>query len=358
MKQKSNYICSNCSSLEVYALNSYKHYCLICKDCSNVTHVKKSSKLLFEFLIPRNFAKKLLPHKAFMRLYSDKGDFEYEKFYDAFVLETNNVTEKRLSDINQVLDTLNYFNYDITGKKILDISGGPGFVPGHLNKISLECCTTEHSELAAKAISNNFGIRAKRFDYNKDNITEIYNEKFDLILIRSSVIFCENVDDLLKNCSNILNHNGCILIESITPSLGEVLWWQTLEYKFPRIHSQETLEKYFYKNKFNLIGGFREYGDYISVKNRSYPEFSKKLFVWLIDLPLYFLYSIGIKKSNVVIDQRNLHKMVVQFWSKSDNYHSSLKPKYKNFYIGTENKSKHFGFVYNGYLKNEKNNES
>jgi 2-polyprenyl-3-methyl-5-hydroxy-6-metoxy-1,4-benzoquinol methylase len=242
-------VCSNCNSLEVYVVNSYKHHCLICRDCSNVTHVKKNNKLLFEYIFNRKLAKKLLPPKAFMRLFSDKDDFEYEKFYDAFILETNNVTEKRLSDINQVLDTLNYFNYDITGKKILDISGGPGFVPGHLNKIALECCTTEHSELAAQAISNHFGIRAKRFDYNKDNITEIYNEKFDLILIRSSVIFCENVDDLLKNCSNILNHNGCILIESITPSLGEVLWWQTLEYKFPRIHSQETLEKYFYKTE-------------------------------------------------------------------------------------------------------------
>lgn len=347
--------CANCDSLEVYVVNSYKHHCLICRDCSNVTHVKKNSKLLFEYFFPRNLAKKILPTKAFMRLFSDKGDFEYEKFYDEFIQETNNVTDKRLSDIEQVLDTLNYFNYDITEKKILDISGGPGFVPGHLNKISLECCTTEHSELAAKAISNHFGIRAKQFDYNKDNINEIYNEKFDLILIRSSVIFCENVDDLLKSCSKILNHDGCILIESIIPSIGEVLWWQTLEFKFPRIHSQETLEKYFYKNHFNFIGGFREYGNYISVKNRSYPELSKRLFVWFIDLPLYFLYSIGLRKSQVVIDQRNIHKMVVQFWSKSENPKPGKTASYKNFYIGLKNKSKHFGFVYNSYLKDLKN---
>lgn len=354
MEQKN--VCANCHSMEVYIVNSYKHHCLICRDCSNVTHVKKNTKLLFEYFIPRKLAKSILPTKAFMRLFSDKGDFEYEKFYDAFVDETNNVTDKRLSDINQVLDTLNYFNYDISGKKILDISGGPGFVPGHLSNISSECCTTEHSELAAKAISDHFGIRAKRFDYNKDKINEVYNEKFDLILIRSSVIFCENVDILLKNCSTILEDDGCVLIESIVPTLGEVLWWQTLEYKFPRIHSQETLEKYFYKNKFNFIGGFREYGDYISVKNRSYPEFSKRLFVWFIDLPLYLLYSMGLRKSKVSIDQRNLHKMVIQFWSKSDKLdsQSGCNAKYENFYIGLENKSKHFGFVYNGYLKNLK----
>jgi 2-polyprenyl-3-methyl-5-hydroxy-6-metoxy-1,4-benzoquinol methylase len=343
--------CANCDSSEVYKANSYKHYCLICRDCSNVTHVKKSSKLFLEYFLPRKIFRKILPQKAFMRLFSDRGDFKYDTFYDAFVEETNNASDKRLSDIDQVLDTLNYFDFDLTEKKILDISGGPGFVPGHLNTLSFECCTTEHSQLAASAISEHFGIRAKRFDYNKNNISDIFSEKFDLIMIRSSVIFCENVDDLLRNCSKILNQEGCILIESIVPSLGEVLWWQTLEYKFPRIHTQETLEKYFYKNKFNFVGGFREYGDYVAVKNRSYPELSKRLFVWLVDFPMYIIYLMGIRKSRVSIDQRNIHKMVIQFWTLSNDYKSSCKKGYENFYIGSENKSKHFGFVYNGYLK-------
>ncbi len=354
MIEKNKYVCANCNSIEVYIANTYKHHCLICKDCSNVTHQKKSGILLFEYILPRKLFKKILPEKAFMRLFSDKGDFNYDEFYDAFVHETNNATEKRLSDIEQVVDTLNYFNFDIKDKKILDISGGPGLVPGKLNSLALECCTTEHSELAANAISEHFAIRAKRFDYNKDHINEIYPEKFDLILIRSSVIFCEDVDRLLSDCSKILSDEGCVLIESIVPSLGEVLWWQTLEYKFPRIHSQETLEKYFYKNNFNFVGGFREYGNYIGVKNRSYEEFTKRLFVWFIDLPLYLLYYIGLRKSKIAIDTRNLHKMVVQFWTLSDNFNTCSK--YNNFYIGSEKKSKHFGFIYNGYLKNVKNN--
>ena len=93
MKNKSNFKCANCKSLEVYVVNSYKHHCLICRDCSNVNHVKKNTKLLFEYFLPRKLAKSVLPTKAFMRLFSDKGDFEYEKFYDAFVEETNNVIE-------------------------------------------------------------------------------------------------------------------------------------------------------------------------------------------------------------------------------------------------------------------------
>lgn len=355
MKNKSNFKCANCGSQEVYVANSYKHYCLICQDCSNVTHVKKNNRLLFEYLLPRKLFRKLLPEKAFMRLFSDKGDFNYENFYDSFVDETNNATEKRMSDIDQVLDTLKYFNYDLTDKKVLDVSGGPGFVAGHLNTIANECNTTEHSELAANAIAKQFGIKAKRFDYNKDTLHEIYPEKFDLILIRSSVIFCEDVDSLVNSFSKMLKNDGCVLIESIVPSVGEVLWWQTLEFKFPRIHSQETLEKYFYKNNFNFIGGFREYGNYLAVKNRSYPELSKRLFVWLIDLPLYFLYYLGLRSSKITIDQRNIHKMVIQFWKLSDRGMIKNNGSYNNFYIGDENRSKHFGFVYNGYLKKFKN---
>jgi 2-polyprenyl-3-methyl-5-hydroxy-6-metoxy-1,4-benzoquinol methylase len=354
MKEKQKYVCANCNSFEVYVANTYKHYCLICKDCSNVTHLKKSGTLFLEYVLPRRLFRNLLPEKAFMRLFSDRGDFKYDEFYDAFVHETRNATEKRLSDIEQVLDTLDFFNYDIRGKRILDISGGPGFVPGKLHTLALECCTTEHSQLAADAIGEHFGIRAKRFDYNKDDISEVYAEEFDLILIRSSVIFCENVDRFLGNCSKILAKDGCILIESIVPSLGEILWWQTLEYKFPRIHTQETLEKFFYKNNFNFVGGYREYGNYIAVKNRSYKELSKRLFVWFIDLPLYLLYSAGVRKSKIGIDERNLHKMVVQFWTISESYQSNIKSTYENFYIGDENKSKHFGFVYNGFLKKAK----
>ena len=57
-----------------------------------------------------------------MRLFSDRGDFNHKAFYDSFVKETSNVTEKRLSDIDQVLDTLSYFDYDISNKKILEVN--------------------------------------------------------------------------------------------------------------------------------------------------------------------------------------------------------------------------------------------
>ncbi len=356
MRKDSNIKCANCGSLEVYKANSYKHYCLICYDCNNVTHIKKKNRLLFEYFLPRKLFKNLLPEKAFMRLFSDKGDFNHKSFYDSFVNETSDITEKRLSDIDQVLDTLAYFDYNISNKKILDVSGGPGIVGGHLNSISKECKITEHSELAAKAITEKFGIVAKRFDYNKDVLENIYDEKFDLILIRSSIIFCEDVDSLINSCSKMLTKGGCLLVESIIPSLGEVLWWQSLEYKFPRIHSQETLEKYCYKNNFKFVGGFREYDSYLSVKNRSYTEMlGKRLFTWLVDFPLYILYSLGLRSSKISIDQRNIHKMVIQFWTLKNIDTDKEKGRYKNFYMGDKVKSKHFGFVYNGYLKKFKN---
>ena len=73
---------------------------------------------------------------------------------------------------------------------------------------------------------------------------------------------------------------GIVLIESIIPTLGEVFWWQQLEYKFPLIYSQETIEKCFYKNGFSLKFGYRDYGGYLGVKARSYAEFSKSLFTF------------------------------------------------------------------------------
>ena len=96
-------------------------------------------------------------------------------------------------------------------------------------------------------MKNNLGVNAIKFDYLSDKISKVVSDKFDMIMVRSSIIFCPYLNDFIDELCGLLNDDGVIFIESITPSIGEIFWWQQLEYKFPFIYSQETIEKCFLK---------------------------------------------------------------------------------------------------------------
>ncbi len=93
--------------------------------------------------------------------------------------------------------------------------------------------------------------------------------------------------------------------------------------------------------------GARDYGSYLGVKFRSYKNISRHLFTWLIEYPMILFYRLINFRKLVAIDQSMNHKMVTQVWSLGGNDNV----KYKNFKQGQNNKSKTFGYLYNGYLK-------
>lgn len=340
-------ICKYCSSKNITKLNTYKHYAIVCSDCSNVSHIKKE-KYLFEYLFPRALAKKILPHKAFLRLYSDQNDFEASEFYDVGSFDLMDQTDWRKSELQQVLDQLKLIDFDPKDKKILDVSGGPGLVGKELKNMGANVVVTEYAQSLVDSMTSNLDINAFKFDYLNDSLTKAADaDTFDMIMVRSSIIFCPNLDEFIEDLEKLLKPDGVIFIESILPTMGEIFWWQQLEYKFPFIYSQETIETCFHKNGFQLKHGYRDYGGYLGVKRRSYAELSKYIFTWLLEYPMllsYYLLNIFKKPS---IDPSLGHKMITQFWMKG----KSSDVKYINYYQGELNQSKTFGYKYNGYLK-------
>jgi 2-polyprenyl-3-methyl-5-hydroxy-6-metoxy-1,4-benzoquinol methylase len=339
--------CRYCKSENYTRLNTYKHHAVVCSDCGNVSHFKKN-RYLFEYFFPRSLAKRILPPKAFLRLYSDRNDFVAAEFYDTGAFDSTKKTEWRRSEVSQVIDQLDLIEFNPKGKRILDISGGPGVVGHELSLKGANVVVTEYSETQVKSMNENLNVSSIKFDYLKDSILEIMDERFDLIMIRSSIIFCPNLDKFVAELTELLNPSGVVFVESILPTLGEIFWWQQLEYKFPFIYTQETIEKCFYKTGLTLKYGYRDYGGYIGVKRRSYAEFSKFFFTWFLEYPMILGYILLNIFKKPAIDQSLGHKMITQFWVKGDQE----KVGYLNYNQGGINKSKTFGFKYNGYLKN------
>ncbi len=348
---KSEAICPICNSKHLTKVNSYKHFCYVCNDCNNVFHIKKEARYFLEWLLPRSIFKRLLPPKAFLRLFHDKGDISAADFYDVYATECRNLSEVRQSEVDQLLDQLSLAGITLHGKSVLDISGGPGFVAKQLKGTCARFVVTEFSEKATRAMKDVLGIETVKFDYTSDKLQSLFADKFDLVLLRSSIIFCPKLDEFVASLRAILNRGGHVLVETIMPTLGDVLWWQQMEYKFPIIYSQETIEKYFYKHGFSLIAGYRDYGSYTAIKGRSTQGLLQKGFTWLIDYPMVLLYYLFARKGRVAIDQGLHHKMLTQIWKKTDSAENVQEQPYRNYDAGEANRSTHFSYRYNGYIR-------
>ncbi len=355
MNTSNKTFCPICNSVDQCKINTYKHFCYICNDCNSVSHVKKK-KYALNYILPSSLFKGILPHKAYLRLFGEYGG-EASEFYDVYADECKDINDWRKSEFSQITDELQLAGFDLTGKNILDVSGGPGYLGYQLQQICDRVVVTEFSSKSAQIIQEQFGIETKTFDYTKDELASVVTGPFDLVMIRSSIIFCTNLDQLIIDIGKLLKPGGHVLIETILPTYGEIFWWQQLEYKFPIIYSQEVIEKLFYKNRFQLVAGFRDYGSYFGVKARSYDSLSKRIFTWLIELPmLYFYLGLNIFK-RPGIDTSMRHKMITQVWQKQNDTSTKLSTIYKNYYQGGDYRSKTFGYQYNGYLKKNNINE-
>jgi 2-polyprenyl-3-methyl-5-hydroxy-6-metoxy-1,4-benzoquinol methylase len=349
-QMKDKFQCPVCGSNDSCRLNTYKHYCYVCNDCSSVTHIKKR-RYAFNYILPASIFKKILPKKAYLRLFGDDKGLAAD-FYDVYAEECKTINEWRKSEFSQIIDEINLAGIQLSeNHSVLDVSGGPGYIGYQLKEICSRVVVTEFSAKSVKTMSDQFGIETTTFDYTADNIEDVVSGKFDLILVRSSIIFCEDLNRFIGGLSKILNAGGHVLIETILPTFGEIFWWQQLEYKFPVIYSQESIEKFFYKNNFKFKAGFRDYGSYYGVKYRSYSQKSKLLFTWTLELAMIYIYLLLNAFKKPAIDSSMRHKMITQVWELGVDNSSKNSTVYKNYYQGDSCKSKTFGYKYNGYLK-------
>lgn len=354
MTQNKIKICPVCGSQSLSKFNSYKHKCYACNDCNSIYHEKKTGRYFFEWIFPSKLLVKILPRPAYMRLFHAPSEgFPPSEFYDGYANKSLYEDPLKLSQVEQLLDQFNINNIDISKSEILDISGGPGVLAAGLKNLCKRMVVTEYSQTSVDSMKKHLDVNAVKFDYLNDQLENVVEGKFDIILVRSSIIFCHDLEKLLKSISKILRSGGFFLIETITPTLGEVFWWQQMEYKFPIIYSQMSIENSMHRMGYKLKYGYREYGSYVGIKWRGEKKkgFGRMLFTWMIDYPMVLFYYFMAQKSKIPIDQSLRHKFLTQLWQKEPENNSMEKTEMGHYEIGNENHSPHFAYNYNGYLK-------
>lgn len=350
--------CGVCQSKYLSQLNSYKHEVFICSKCNSITHVKKKSKPLLEILLPDKLLRKVLPIKLSLRLFSAPKDFVNVDFYDRYIEECKNPTPFRLSEVEQLKDLLYLGDIDYKDKVILDVSGGPGLVAKSLAEEGAKVTVTELTTGSVEAMSKALPISAYEFAYDENDLTDLFeNTSLDIVLIRSSIIFARDLDKLFSEIKRILKPNGALLIETTVPTLGEVFWWQTMEYKFPFLYSKSKIYSTLEDNDFSHIFSYEESENYASIKLRSKYPILKMFFTLLIDFPMTYVYYFLADKKHLSIDISLNHRNLITVWRTTTGHlsevpdHNYWNANYVQNVLGERVCTTHFNRNYSGFFR-------
>lgn len=289
------FTCKICGCQTKTVIDSYKHCWIQCNDCNNVFRTRKN-KYLIENLFPIVLAKRMLKKLIIDQLYPMQDVIEDEKIFYNYYYELSKVPieKTKYDSLPAKFDSIfKKYNIDLSGKKVLDISGGPGYLSKYLKDKCKKIMVTEFSEYAVKGMTQHLGIEAVKFDYNKDKIDEVIKERFDIILIEYSINFCNDLDDFVRRLDKISAPGVFIYVSFVPPTLGCCLRWQHDEYTYNILYHPESMLRIFIQNGFSIQDRFSN-GEYGFMEGLSWK-------VLLLRLPFILLYKLkALKKKNSI----------------------------------------------------------
>ncbi len=220
--------CLHCESSNLFIINTYKHRWTLCKECGCAYSYKKNF-YLFSFL----------PYSPLRK--NNAAIEEPGAMYDYFT------TPEHLEYVTKHADDfINNFllkhKVDLKGKKVLDISGGPGRFVKEFERYGATVAVTEINNKAIEYARNQLNIRAEKFDFATDRLQDIFKEKYDIILLGAALMFCRNLQAFLADAHEVLAPGGLLISHRcVEPTLGVLLRTQCDEYNYQVLYSQQTL---------------------------------------------------------------------------------------------------------------------
>lgn len=276
------------------SVDTYKHKWFYCKKCKNIFSVKKlnlDSKLK-KILV--NFISKITNQDRLKRLLLNNNT-EGSDFYNytgslpgdggSHFPTKNSIFDKWSKYDKDFIRYLNDQKIDLNSKSILSISDEPGLIVDELEKYTSRknITLTAFDQKTANLMSENLKCKVLKYDLNKDSLSKIVNNRFDLIFFRSTLNFNLDFYSLLNEINKVSNNHTKIIFNFHTPTTASCFMWMFDDYTLQSLINFDFLQSVFEENKFEII-----FSKKITFNPRKhyYNSLSKKIFYY----PFYLFY--------------------------------------------------------------------
>lgn len=228
--------CLDCQSNDIIKLVTYKREWFLCNMCGNARPKQRNFYPL-----------------SWLPICSFKKDQETpEAMYDYFVAE--NHIEHSIKDAERFINTYIKNQIDLNGKKILDISAGNGHFIHAFKQLGAQVYMTEINPKALEYGEKKLNIQSFGYNFQKDNLEDVVQMKFDVIMLRAALMFCLDLPKLISELKQCLTPKGLIIVEhSVLPTIGVLTRVQLDEYSYEVLRQPENVINLFKNQGFELL---------------------------------------------------------------------------------------------------------
>jgi len=231
--------CVTCGAGDLCVLPTYRRHWHLCRACGTAVPVERE-RLPLEWL-PFDDLKR--------RPVSDA-----QAMYDYFVEDVHIAISKAEGE-EFVARYLEPNGIDPDGLEVLDLSGGNGFFLEALRRRGARATLTEFNRRTVEYARDTHAFEAVlQYDMNVDRLSDLVDRRYDLILCRANLMFCEDLPAFVCELSACLGDGGRVVVNhSVQPTLGVLVRVQLDTFSYHVLRQPETVADAFESAGFETL---------------------------------------------------------------------------------------------------------
>lgn len=249
--------CVACGGKVLAPIHTYKSVWRACGTCGAIRRERKASYLAHHIpgvdrVVRGEGMRRILLGEASVR---ERPSAFYDYYRDSCARGAGGTKWENEYDVLE--DELGRFGFSLDVPRLLDVSGGPGFLAQKLTRMGVDVVVTEFSPYAVSAMEEVLGVKARTFDYNVDELPSVLSEAnraFDAVLVRYSLNFCLDLPRFAAGAASVVEKNGLLYLSYARPTLGCVIHWGHDEYTYNVLYPSEYVRGVFEHAGFQFVG--------------------------------------------------------------------------------------------------------
>jgi SAM-dependent methyltransferase len=278
--------CIYCNSNNTFQINSLKHYWTYCLNCKNQKSFPKKKKTIFNkfeyfFLILDKFFKTTLQN---MLCYYKTSPSDQYYYYKDVIKNHKYEDTKWFSYDSEFINFLKNNLIDLQDKKVISISEEPGFFYKLIKDKCRKVLFTALNNSVTEIMIQQIGVDTITYDANKDDISKLVNDSFDIILIRAVLGHIDDLEKFINQIKKIAHKDSVIILSFHTPSKQTPIIFGYDDYTINCLWDSQFVQNLFKKENFEITKIFSKTEDLIE----KYYWNKRK---GLLFIPLYYIFK-------------------------------------------------------------------